>query len=530
MEFLSYGNDEYQVDNMSTKREQIKNVGIWIRVSTEDQASGDAPEHHEERARYYVKAKNWNVREVYHLEAVSGKAVLEHPEAQRMLSHISSGHITGLVFSKLARLARSTKELLEISDIFREYDADLISLQESIDTSTPAGRLFYTVIAAMAQWEREEIAERVKASIPVRARLGKRLGSIAPFGYKWEGNQLKLDEHEAPVRRLMFELFLEHRRKKTIVRILNERGYRTRRGGKWSDTSVDRLLRDPIAKGLRRANYTDSSGKGKQWILKPESEWVYSRVDPIVSEEMWNQVNAILDKQRASIKKIAKKTKHLFSGLVMCHCGHKMYVPNRRGNYTPKYYCYKCGNKIPTEDLEAVYQEQLKAFLLSPEELSAYLHQADDVISEKSEQLKVLLTEQRNLNKEMDKLYRLYIADKISADGFSRNHEPLEKRMKELERSIPELQSEVDYLKINYLSSSKVTSDAKNLYQQWSRMSREEKRALVELLTARIQIGENEIEIDLHFLPFSENDVQMATQLPRCERGALPAELTAHGR
>ena len=119
--------------------EQKKRVGIWVRVSTEFQVKDDSPEHHEQRARYYAEAKGWEVIEVYRLEAISGKTVMELPETKKMLRDIHTGRITALVFSKLARLARNTKELLEFSELFRNSNADMISLAENIDTSSPPG-------------------------------------------------------------------------------------------------------------------------------------------------------------------------------------------------------------------------------------------------------------------------------------------------------------------------------------------------------------------------------------------------------
>ena len=117
-----------------------KNVGIWIRVSTDEQAQGDSPEHHLERAKSYCAARGWQVMETYDLAGQSGKAVVQHPEAIRMMRDVKQGHITGLVFSKLARLSRNLREVQDFGDYFSDHNADLISLSESIDTSTAGGR------------------------------------------------------------------------------------------------------------------------------------------------------------------------------------------------------------------------------------------------------------------------------------------------------------------------------------------------------------------------------------------------------
>lgn len=474
-----------------------KRVGIWIRVSTEDQVKGESPETHERRARLYAEAKGWNVVELYRLDAMSGKAVRDYPETKCMLEDIRSGHITGLIFSKLARLARNTKELLEFAEIFRECDADLISLAESIDTSTPAGRLFYTMIAGMAQWEREEIAERVAASVPIRAKMGKFLGGQAPYGYQAKDGKLVPDPKEAPVRKLMYELFREHKRKKAVARILNEKGYRTRNGSKFSDTTVDRLLRDSIAKGIRRANYTRSSDNSKAWELKPESEWVLQEVEAIIPEDLWSECNAVLDAQREKGKRTTQRTIHLFAGLTYCACGPKMYVLSN----SPKYTCQKCRNKIPKDDLEAVFIEQIKHFSISPDEISAHLERANTTIHTKAELLNVLETERQKLTGEIDKLHDLYQSGMIDKHGFGAKYHPWADRLRQLDEEIPAAQAELDVMKIGHLSEEEIIFGAKDLYDRWPRLPDDEKRQIIEAITEKIIVGKDDVEINLYYAP-----------------------------
>ncbi len=488
-----------------------KPVGIWIRVSTEDQAKGESPEHHERRGRGYAEAKGWRVREVYHLEAVSGKSVMGHPETQRMLAHIAAGHIQALIFSKLARLARNTRELLDFADIFRDHGADLVSLHESIDTTTPAGRLFYTMIAAMAQWEREEIAERTAASVSIRAKLGKPTGGAAPYGYRWNHKQLVPDPQEAPVRRLMFELFLEHRRKKAVARLLNEKGYRTRSGGMFTDTTVDRLLRDPIAKGTRRANYTRSDGPGRGWKLKPKDEWIVSSVESVVSEEVWAQCNAILDQQRERLKRPARTTVHLFAGLAHCHCGQKMYVLSESG----KYVCRKCRNKISGPDLEEVFREQLRSFLLSPDDVATAVGQADEEIKAKEERLRALEVEKAKVEAGLERVYRAYISDEISMQAYGRQYRPLEERLAAIEQELPRLQGEVDFLKIRFLARDEVLAESLDLFERWPALSLGEKRGIVEAIVEEVRVGKDEVEIDLSYIPASAEVAGNGQRSPR---------------
>lgn len=477
--------------------ETTKNIGIWIRVSTEFQVDSESPQHHEERARHYALSKGWNIIDVYRLEAVSGKSVMEHPETKRMLADLRNKRISGLIFSKLARVARNTKELLEFSEIFRKEGGDLISLSESIDTSTPAGRLFYTMIAAMAAWEREEIAERVAASVPVRARMGKPLGGQASFGYKWKEHEYVIDETEAPIRKLMYEIFLKCKRRKTTAEELNKRGFRTRSGAKFSDTTVTRLLQDPSAKGLRRANYTRSTGDKKHWVMKDEKDWILTPCPAIVSAEVWDECNRIIDEQEKSRRKRGPRSVYLLAGYVKCSCGRSMYVFHQ----APVYNCKNCKNRIAVADIDEIYHEQLKSFLFSDSDLETYLLKSDELLQEKERLRMNVDREIAALNKQMKEIVDMRVNREMSPERFQEYYQPIELQLSQLQKQLPEIEAEIDFLKIQYMSSDTVLQNAKNLYDQWQLLPQEEKRSIIETITEDIVIGKEDISINLSYLP-----------------------------
>ncbi|OQP49837.1 recombinase family protein [Niastella populi] len=497
-----------------------KAVGIWIRVSTEEQAQGESPQHHEHRGRAYAEARGWEVREVYHLEGVSGKAVMHHPEAKRMLKDVKDGHITGLIFSKLARLARSTKELLGFSDFFQEHHADLMSLEEAIDTSTPAGRLFYTIIAAMAQWEREEIASRVAASVTIRAKLGKRIGGPAPYGYKWikegKAHHFVIDEKEAPVRKLMYELFLKYKRKQTVAKELNRLSYRTRAGALFTETTIERLLRDPAAKGMRRACYTETNDR-KKWLLKPREQWILIACPAIVSEEVWDECIRYLDLNKRNRKKPGRNSQYLLAGLVACTCGKKMYVYHKN----PLYSCKQCKNRVSVASMDDIYYERLKKFLLVDMDVAKFATQSATLMQEKEALIALAKEEAKTLRQQMDELVAMRINKELTPERFTSHYKPLEERLAGFEQQIPEFEAELDTLRVQHLSADTVLHEAKKLYENWPTMPFEEKRNIVEIITERIAVGTEKITFKLRFRPLTPPTSGKAGNNPQGESASL---------
>lgn len=177
-----------------------------------------------------------------------------------------------------------------------------------------------------------------------------------------------------------------------------------------------RLLEDPIAKGLRRANYTKSMGDKKHWRLKSKDEWVFNEVPAMISEEKWNRINSITEQSKSRKQPLNKKT-HLFTGFVTCSCGNKMYLLSN----SPKYTCEKCKNKIHQDDLEGIFHQQLTDYMISEENIKLYVNSSENLIKGKENQLKTLQKEAQKIQTKLDDLIELHLRKKIATEGFG-NH------------------------------------------------------------------------------------------------------------
>jgi site-specific DNA recombinase len=275
---------------------------------------------------------------------------------------------------------------------------------------------------------------------------------------------------------------------------------------------VTRLIADPTAKGEHRLNYTKSTGNGKAWALKPEHEWIVNRVEPIVSAELWDTCNALLEERKVTGKRPAKRGKSAFTGFVRCHCGKKMYVPFN----TPKWVCYSCRNKIPAADLDALFRDEIRGFMITPEKVSEYLASSRSGIAENQTLLEGARKEREKLKNEENRCFELYEAKALTPEQFKERYQPFHARRQELEREIPRIEAEIDVLSVEELSSEHVAMQGRNFYDDWPNLDEDTKRTVVELFLQDFVVGVEDVSVNLFSLPIFE----MMTDGQRTLRGS----------
>jgi site-specific DNA recombinase len=214
----------------------------YARVSTDKQADrGVSLEAQTEKIRAMTVVHSAELTDII-VEAGESAKTLNRPGMQRLLALVDSGEVNVVIVAKLDRLTRSVKDLCELLERFERRGVALISVAESLDTSSAAGRLVLNIMTAVSQWEREAIGERTRDALSHKRRRGERVGNIA-FGYRLtsDGIHVEPEPTEQAAMTAITELRAEGRSLRRIAMDLNSRGWRTRKGSEWRLESVARV-------------------------------------------------------------------------------------------------------------------------------------------------------------------------------------------------------------------------------------------------------------------------------------------------
>ena len=214
----------------------------YIRVSTEGQAQ-DGVSLDAQRAKIaaWCELNDYTLAAVHVDAGISGKSADNRPGLQAAPAQGREG-AAPVVYS-LSRLARSTRDTIEISERLNKIGGDLVSLSEKIDTTTAAGKMVFRMLAVLAEFERDQISERTASAMQFKKAKGERVGSV-PYGYFLDGDNTTLIENpaEQDVIRQARELQAAGLSLRKIAAELNRRGLNARNSGIFQATQIARLV------------------------------------------------------------------------------------------------------------------------------------------------------------------------------------------------------------------------------------------------------------------------------------------------
>ena len=191
------------------KNKKIK-CDIYTRVSTTMQVDGYSLDAQREKLKRYAEFQNMEIVNEYSDEGKSGKSVEGRPEFQRMLDNIENGtdEVQFVLVFKLSRFGRNAADVLNSLQRMQDFGVNLICVEDGIDSSKEAGKLLISIIAAVAEMERENIRVQTMAGREQKAREGKWNGGFAPYGYKLENGELVIAEDEVEIIQMIFDRYI----------------------------------------------------------------------------------------------------------------------------------------------------------------------------------------------------------------------------------------------------------------------------------------------------------------------------------
>lgn len=468
-------------------------AGIYIRVSTEEQVKeGYSVSAQKQKLKSFCVSQDWDVAGLYADEGISAKD-MNRPELQRMIEDIKQDKIDCVLVYRLDRLTRSVFDLYKLLEHFEKHNCKFRSATEIYDTTSAMGRMFITIVAALAQWERENMGERIAFGFAEKARQGKWPLNFAPFGYDLnkEESVLYINKHEAKVVRLIFDLYKKFGMNRVAYR-LNEDKIYTKHGNKWSDNTVMKIL--------------------KSYTVIGKTEWKNEIHDglheAIISEEQWKQTQELIKKRTTKPPRIISSN-YIFSGKLKCPaCNRNLVGYYTTSNYkdkSTKYYQYRCRHKIRNRcsgsksvserKLENAFIDYLKSVTFD-DFLDNIVDQGIEKLNKKEDDIDVdgLKKELKKIEKRKKKWQYAWAEEAIEFEDFK---ELMDEARKQEAKTKEKLASAVEE-KPESINKKEIYNALKDIEENWLVLERIEKKKLVDSIIDKIHYRHegNKIAID----------------------------------
>lgn len=408
-----------------------KTAGVYIRVSTEDQArEGFSLGEQEEKLLQLCKFKELEVYKVYKDAGISAKDMEHRPQFQAMLKDMKEGKINYIVAYKLDRITRSVRDLEELISVLEQYNCFLLCDRDDVNTSTANGRFFVRMLTVLSQLEIEIVSERTKFGLNGAIKSGHIPGQ-RPFGYtKSEDKKMIVDNATKPYIEKIFDMYLEGKSFQQIANYFKENNIYPKK--KWRDTTIQKIIDNKIYMG----DYEQYKRIGKQENLEPI---VYMNVvEPIISRAKWEECQK--QKERNQRTYTRDRIYTFFQRLKCPSCGRIMKCKGSGGSKR-KYMYYTCEH-CHVNFNENYVEELLESFIYDLLEYDMAVKKFFlPILEDKNNKIDTTTIDKeiRNLEKQRDRIKQAYIKGIVEMEDFKEDYKLIEDKLANLESKKLEL-------------------------------------------------------------------------------------------
>lgn len=408
-----------------------KVAGIYIRVSTEDQArEGFSLGEQEEKLLQLCKFKELEVYNVYKDAGISAKDMEHRPQFQEMLKDMKEGKLNYIVAYKLDRITRSVRDLEELISVLEQYNCFLLCDRDDVNTSTANGRFFVRMLTVLSQLEIEIVSERTKFGLNGAIKSGHIPGQ-RPFGYKSaEDKRMVIDNSTRPYVEKIFDMYLEGKSFQQIANYFKENNIYSKKN--WKDTTIQKIIDNKIYMG----DYEQYKRIGKQENLEPI---VYMNVvEPIISRAKWEECQR--QKERNQRTYTRDRVYTFFQRLKCPNCCRIMKCKGSGGTKRKYMYytCEHCRINFNEDHVEHLLRDFIYDLLEYDMAVKKFFL---PVLEDKTNNIDTTSIDKeiRDLEKQRNRIKDLYIKGIVEIDDFKEDYKLIEDKLANLESKKLEL-------------------------------------------------------------------------------------------